>query len=69
MSLKARSVPSYRLHKSTGQARVIISGKHTYLGKYGTSESWEKYHRVVASWLSGQSGLISAIHLGVERNL
>lgn len=61
MSSKTRGVPSYRLHKSTGQARVIISGKHIYLGKYDTPESWEKYSRVVAGWLSGQSGSISAI--------
>jgi len=67
MSVKARRVPSYRLHKSTGQARVIISGKHVYLGKYGTPESWEKYHRVVADSLNGQSGAILATSLDASR--
>ena len=43
--------PSYRLHKASGQARVIISGEHIYLGKYGIPESKEKYHRIVAEWL------------------
>jgi integrase len=48
MAVRSRRVPAYRLHKPTGQARVIIRGKHHYLGRYGTPESLEKYHRVVA---------------------
>jgi len=43
--------PSYRLHKPSGQARVIIRGEHIYLGKYGSPEGREKYHRLVAEWL------------------
>ena len=43
-----RRMPSYRLHKSSGQARVIICGQHHYLGLYGSEESWEKYRRLVA---------------------
>lgn len=41
-------IPSYRLHKPSGQARVIIDREHIYLGKHGSAESWEKYHRVVS---------------------
>ena len=52
MSAELRRPPSYCLHKSSGQARVIINGKHIYLGKYGTAESHEKYHRLVAEWLA-----------------
>ena len=52
MSQKRRRIPSYRLHKPSGQARVIIDGEHVYLGKYGSPESWEKYHRQVAEHLS-----------------
>lgn len=48
MSEKCRRIPSCRLHKPSGQARVIISGEHVYLGKYGSPKSWEKYYRVVA---------------------
>ncbi len=44
-------VPSYRLHKPSGQARVIIAREHRYLGKHGTVESWEKYHQLVAEYL------------------
>jgi len=41
-------VPSYRLHKPSGQARVIVAGQHLYLGKYGSPESREKYARLIA---------------------
>ena len=47
-SKKARFVPSYRLHKPSGQARVIIDGEHIYLGPYGSPESHEKYARLIA---------------------
>jgi hypothetical protein len=40
--------PAYRLHKSSGQARVIVNGEHKYLGKFGSDESREKYARLIA---------------------
>ena len=42
------SVPSYRLHKASGQARTIVNGRHIYLGKYGSPESREQYARILA---------------------
>jgi hypothetical protein len=33
---KTDCVPAYRHHKATGQARVILGGKHHYLGRYGS---------------------------------
>ena len=44
-------VPSYRLHKGSGQALVQINGERIYLGKHGSKESKEKYQRIVAEWL------------------
>jgi len=41
-------VPAYGLHKPTGQARVILQGRHFYLGPYGSPESRQKYARLVA---------------------
>jgi integrase len=41
-------IPAYGLHRPTGQARVILNGRHVYLGRYGSPDSWEKYHRLVA---------------------
>jgi hypothetical protein len=33
-------IPSYRLHKASGRAAVTLGGRHYYLGKHGTPESW-----------------------------
>ncbi len=41
-------VPSCRLHRPTGQARVIVDGKFIYLGKFGSLESRAKYSRILA---------------------
>jgi integrase len=40
--------PAYSLHKPSGQAKVKDQGRVIYLGKYGSPESWEKYHRFLA---------------------
>ena len=40
-------VPAYRLHRPSGQARVIINHEHIYFGKYGSAESREKYARLI----------------------
>ena len=51
--------PSYLLHKPSGQARVRIPAggryREIYLGEYGSAESLEKYHRVLAEY-SGSNG-------------
>jgi integrase len=39
---------AYSLHKPSGQAKVKDQGRVIYLGKYGSPESWEKYHRFLA---------------------
>jgi integrase len=52
MPQKRPRIPSYRLHKPSGQARTIIDGRHFYLGKYQSPESIEKYDRLVAEWLA-----------------
>lgn len=39
--------PKYSLHKPTGQAKVTMNGKVTYLGKYRSRESFEAYDRLV----------------------
>jgi hypothetical protein len=52
MLVKPRKIPSYRLHKPTRQAVVRLDGRDHYLGKYGTPESQEAYHRKVAEWVT-----------------
>src|SRR5688572_28186532 len=50
-------LPSYRLHKRSGQAVVSLDRRTVYLGKHGSPESRAEYDRVVAEWLvSGRRG-------------
>jgi integrase len=50
-------IPSYRLHKPSGQAIIVIRGKTIYLGHHGSLESKAEYNRVLAEWLAqGTSG-------------
>lgn len=44
---RRKSIPSYRLHKPSGQARVIVDGRHVYLGPYGSEESRRKYAQLI----------------------
>jgi len=37
-----KSIPSYRLHRASGQAIVTLDGKMHYLGEYGSPESRKK---------------------------
>lgn len=61
MTIRQRRIPSYRLHKPTGQAVVRLDGRDHYLGKHGSEASHEKYHRLIAEWLaSGQHRVPSA---------
>ena len=56
MPRKPGHVPSYRLHKPSGQARVIINGEHVYLGPYGSPQSHERYARLIAERAASQNG-------------
>ncbi len=44
-------VPSYRLHKASGQAVVTLCEKDHYLGQHGTPDSRAEYDRLIARWL------------------
>ena len=43
-------VPSYRLHRQSGQAIVTFSGRDVLLGAHGTRASREKYTRLIHEW-------------------
>ena len=51
MPRRKNKIPSYRLHKGSGQAVVTLSSKDIYLGVHGTEESHAEYKRVIAEWL------------------
>ena len=48
-------VPAYKLHKPSGQARVIIRGRQVYLGPYGSAASREKYGRLIAEYAAASA--------------
>ncbi len=52
--LRQKKVPSYGLHKPSGQARIVVNGQSIYLGKHGSPESYEQYARWVNK-LAGQA--------------
>jgi len=47
-----RKLPSYRLHKPSGQAIVTLDGRDIYLGSHGTPASRAEYDRLVGEWLA-----------------
>lgn len=48
----SKRVPGYLLHKSSGQAIVVLGGTMVYLGKHGSPESHTAYRRALAQWLA-----------------
>jgi hypothetical protein len=52
---RPRRIPSYRRHKSSGQAIVTLTDlngqrRDVYLGAYGTAQSRKEYARVISEW-------------------
>jgi integrase len=45
-------IPSYRYHKASRQAVVVLDGKSHYLGRWNTPESRAEYDRLIAEWLA-----------------
>jgi hypothetical protein len=54
-------VPSYRLHKPSGQAVVTLDGNDVYLGAHGTPESHARYDRQILQWLGNHQKVPSVI--------
>lgn len=46
-------IPSYRLHKATGQAVVVLRGRSYYLGKFGSPTSKAEYRRLIHEYTAG----------------
>lgn len=65
------SIPSYRLHKPSGQAVVTLNGRDIYLGRWNSPESREAYSRQIAEWTlhgcrpqtSGARGELTVVEL------
>ena len=48
----ATRIPSYRFHKASGQAVVVLDGRSHYLGAWNSSKSRAEYERLIAEWLA-----------------
>src|SRR4051812_35956110 len=59
MARPKNEVPSYRLHKQSGQAIVTLTEngvrRDVLLGKHGTPESKEEYERILKTLRTGAS--------------
>jgi hypothetical protein len=62
-----RSTPPKYAKHSSGQARVRIDGKVSYLGEYGSRESREPYSRIIADWLADRDDGDSKPSLTVDQ--
>ena len=49
-----QKLPSYRLHRSSRQAVVTLSGRDYYLGSFNAPESRAEYDRLIREWLANQ---------------
>src|SRR5262245_17234001 len=63
------NVPSYRLHKQSGQAVVTLTDglggrRDVLLGRHGTAESRQEYARVIAEWEANGRRLTAAKAVG-----
>ncbi|MBC7785614.1 MAG: hypothetical protein H7144_17420 [Burkholderiales bacterium] len=47
-----RKMPSYGLHRPSGQAVVTINGRDRYLGLHRSRHSRDEYDRLIAEWLA-----------------
>jgi len=45
-------IPKYRLHKPSGLAVVRLNSRDIYLGQYNSTESRQKYGRLISEWLA-----------------
>lgn len=60
-------IPSYRLHKASGQAIVTLGGHDHYLGLFGSPASRHEYERILGEWLSNGRRAPSAAKSGTLR--
>jgi integrase len=55
MNQHRTSIPSYRLHKASGQAIVTLDGRDHYLGPHSSPESRARYRRLIHRYLAGET--------------
>lgn len=68
-SWSSARVPSYRIHKPSGQAVVRLDGRDFYLGVWQSEQSKAEYERIVGEWLANNRHLRSAKTQGDKPDL
>src|SRR3954447_6921496 len=66
---RRQAIPTYRLHKPSGQARVIIDGRHVYLGPHGSDDSKVEYERRVRKLLTDRQAAEMEAKVRVSNDL
>lgn len=66
---RKKSPPAYRLHKARNCAVVTIDGHCHYLGAFGSTESHEKYARLIAGWHAEPARPISGVDRATSEDL
>ena len=73
MAKKRTTPPKIRTPKlgrhASGQARVVIDGKHFYLGEYGSQEAQLNYERLILEWRANGCILLPEDNLTVDELL
>lgn len=52
--------PSYRKHRASGQAVVMLNGRDFYLGPHNSKSSKQEYDRLIAQWRNAGRTLVFA---------
>jgi len=58
--LRDNAVPSYRLHKQSGNAIITLNGKDIILGPHGTPASKAEYRRRIAEWMAAGKQIVAS---------
>ena len=57
MKMPKTNIPSYRLHKATGQAFVELAGRRFIYEKYANKANKEEYEKSIAEYLANSRKL------------
>jgi hypothetical protein len=57
--MSKKRVPSYRLHKPSGQAVVTLGGKDFYPGRWNSEASVQEYNRLSGKWMANGRRLVT----------
>ena len=61
MGRNASGIPTYRLHRPSGQGVVTLNGVDHYLGPHNTPQSKAEYDRIIGEWIARGRRLASPV--------